>query len=234
MPRAQRSLGPLLALALAACAVEVRENPPPETLVQAPRPARRQPTSRRLAAPTVAPTPSAARVAPSTSALALRPSDELLTHVDSPAPSPDAARLFRESLAASPVAFAAPVHPHRVLQLGLEGTARGEAVDMKTDGPAQSANLEEGQRARMPVSLQAGDCSTFIAQGGLGVVELDLFLTTGEGDATRILAQDTREGPIAVIGGKDGCYVPRASIDGYLDVLLRKGKGPVLLQRYVR
>jgi hypothetical protein len=234
MPRALRSLLPLLALALAACAVEVRENPPPETLVKAPRPARRQPTARRLATPTVAPTASAALASPSARALAVRPSDDLLTHVDPPAPSPEATRLFRQSLSASPVALAAPTHPHRVLLLGLEGTARGEAAEMKTDGPAQSADLEEGQRARMPVSLRAGDCLTFIAQGGLGVVELDLFLTTGEGDATRILAQDTREGPIAVIGGKDGCFVPRASIDGHLDVLLRKGKGPVLLQRYVR
>ena len=46
-----------------------------------------------------------------------------------------------------------------------------------------SSTLAEGQRASIPVKLPLDACVVFIAQGGLGIMELDLFLTTGQGNA---------------------------------------------------
>jgi hypothetical protein len=86
------------------------------------------------------------------------------------------------------------------------------------------------------VTLAPGECATFIAQGGLGIVEVDLFLTTGQGSQARILAQDPTSGPIAVLGGKGACFrnpqQGAAQLD--LSVRARRGAGLVIVRGYRR
>jgi hypothetical protein len=48
----------------------------------------------------------------------------------------------------------------------------------------------------------------------------------------RVAAQDDRDGPIAVLGGKNGCITLRGPFAGDLYVQLRKGEGRVLVQAY--
>lgn len=122
--------------------------------------------------------------------------------------------------------------PPKVTALALENTARGEAAGMRPDGALRSAELEKGGRASVAMRLARGRCLTVIAQGGLGAVEVDLFLTSGEGSRRRIVAEDGRTGPIAVIGGRPGCF--RVPAEGLyeLHALLRRGEGPVLVRAY--
>src|SRR5689334_19667031 len=105
---------------------------------------------------------------------------------------------------------------------------------MKPSGEIFSTTLAEGQRATLPVKLAAGECATFIAQGGLGVIEVDLFLTGGEGVHARILAEDTATGPIAVIGGHGRCVTgpAGAGIEATLHAAVRRGAGVVLVRAY--
>jgi hypothetical protein len=96
------------------------------------------------------------------------------------------------------------------------------------------ATLAEGQRATMPVKLSPGECATFIAQGGLGVIEVDLFLTQGDGAAARIIGQDPATGPIAVIGGHGQCFAgaPGSGTLATLNAAVRRGAGVVLVGEY--
>jgi hypothetical protein len=98
------------------------------------------------------------------------------------------------------------------------------------------ANLAEGQRGTMPVKVGAGECVAFIAQGGLGVIEVDLFLTSEKGAAGKILAEDPTTGPIAVIGGRGKCVtgVAGTGTDAVLNVTVRRGAGVVLVREYRR
>jgi hypothetical protein len=109
---------------------------------------------------------------------------------------------------------------------------RGETAGLSAEGPRFGATLAEGQRARISVSFPAGACLTVVAQGGVGVVEIDLFLTTGDPGPVRIVAQDVRPGPTAVIGGKDDCFTFLEPFIGDLSVFARKGSGMVLLQQF--
>jgi hypothetical protein len=98
------------------------------------------------------------------------------------------------------------------------------------------AALREGERAAVPVTMTAGECATFVAHGGLGLVEVDLFLTTGAPPGVTILAEDARSGPIAVIGGRRRCFenTTGAPIEAELSVVARKGAGLVVVQEYRR
>lgn len=90
----------------------------------------------------------------------------------------EARRFFLERFGEAPRAFSSEPPP-RVTALALENTARGEAPGMRALGYLRTAVLAEGQRAVMPLPLTPKECVSLIAQGGLSVVEVDLFLTQG-------------------------------------------------------
>lgn len=150
-------------------------------------------------------------------------------------PDPESRRFFRERIA-EPSVSPSGAPPSRVTVLALENTARGEAAEMKPDADLITAVLAEGQRTTVPVSIAAGECATFIAHGGLGVIEVDLFLTQGKAAEVTILAQDSDVGPIAVIGGRDGCFKsPEGkALSAELSVVARRGGGPVVARVYRR
>ena len=149
-------------------------------------------------------------------------------------PDPKALELFRARMAAPAVPFAAAPSPPRVTAAALDDTRRGEAPGMKPDGPIYEAKLAEGQRATMPVKITPGECVTYVAQGGLGVIEVDMFLTAGDGERARVLAEDPSTGPIGIIGGHGRCFGAKAPIDATLHATARRGAGVVLLQAFRR
>ncbi|MDC0747371.1 hypothetical protein [Polyangium mundeleinium] len=200
-----------LALLLPACGSRADSQP----LVIDPLPPRRGRSSATVAA-------SASASAPASAADA----------EPAPVPDPEAARLFLEHYAAPALPLLPDVRPSRVLGLAFEGSVRGETAGMSAEGARFGATLAEGQRAWVPVSYPVGACVTVVAQGGLGVVEVDVFLTTGEPAPMRIVAQDARTGPTAVIGGKDDCFSFFEPFIGNLSVTVRKGSGMVLVQQF--
>lgn len=148
-------------------------------------------------------------------------------------PDPEAQRLFAKRLAqpAVPLDSTTP----RATELALADTARGQAPDMAPLGAIAGASLLEGQRAMMPVILAPGECATFIAEGGLGVIEVDLFLLLADRSAgVHVLAEDAGVGPIGVVGGGGHCYRSgRATpVAAELHVTVRRGAGVVLLRGY--
>jgi len=154
---------------------------------------------------------------------------------DGPQADPEAQRQFLDGLSQPSAPLAVTMRPPEVTAIGLTNTARGEAGSSTPDAAMTAAALQEGQRATMPVTLAPGDCTTFIAQGGLGLVEVDLFLTVGSGASLRILAQDPTSGPIAVIGGKTGgCFRnPQAApLAAEVAVRARRGAGLVIVRGY--
>jgi hypothetical protein len=162
---------------------------------------------------------------------AARPSE--LESVTEDKPDPEAQRAFQARIAQPAIRLtAAPPPP--VTKIALDDTRRGEAPGMKEAGPIYLATLAEGQRATLPVKLAPGECVTYIAQGGLGVIEVDLFLTTGEGSAGRILAEDPGAGPIAVIGGHGRCFegARETGTAALLHAMVRRGAGVVLVGSY--
>ncbi len=147
-------------------------------------------------------------------------------------PDPEALKLFQARLSRPAVPLGAAASPPIITAKALEETARGEAGDMKTLGGLASAELTEGNRAVMSVRLEAGACVTFIAQGGLGVAEVDLFLTTAGGG--RLLSEDRGNGPVAVVGGASGCVknADSSAVPAELHATVRRGNGVVLVQGY--
>ncbi|APR75509.1 Hypothetical protein A7982_00855 [Minicystis rosea] len=106
---------------------------------------------------------------------------------------------------------------------------------MRPSEALASAKLVEGQRATLAVTLAPGECATFIAQGGLGIADLDLFLVAADrSDGIRILAQDTNLGPIALIGGHGRCYKNPLDkpLAAELHTTVRRGTGIVLVRGY--
>jgi hypothetical protein len=175
---------------------------------------------------------------PATSSAAVKPAPAA-TATGRPPPEaaradPEAAKLFLEGIAQPPAMLSQASSPPKVTVVGLEHTARGEAGGMRADGAIIGAMLTEGQRASLAVTLAANDCATFVAQGGLGVVELDLFLTSGEGSSMRVIAEDPTSGPIAVIGGRAGCVAHggRAPLKAELHARVRRGAGLVLVRGF--
>lgn len=152
-------------------------------------------------------------------------------------PDPEAERFFRAHLREPAAALSpAPSPPPRVVALALANSARDHTYGMKPDAELSMAQLAEGKRASMPVTLPPGECTTFLAQGGLGTIEIDLFLTTGSGDDLRILGEDPSVGPIAVVGGHGRCFssATAAAISAELHLIMRRGGGAVLVRRYRR
>lgn len=207
--------------AASACRIEVTSGapvaPPPPAAPVAPAPI----SARAVAAPR--PASPAGQVPPP-------PSWE----ADAPAPDPEARRLFLARAVKPGAALEVAAKPPRVTALALDNTARGEAPGMRPQGSARSATLAEGQLAVLPITLAPGECATFIAQGGLGLVEVDLFLTAP--GSQQVLAEDSSSGPIAVIGGRGACFTHPgpAPLPAELHVQARRGAGVVLVQGYGR
>ncbi|WP_437774722.1 hypothetical protein [Sorangium sp. So ce1097] len=154
---------------------------------------------------------------------------------DAPEPDPEAARLFLSRVGQQRAPATAPVP--RVTALALENTARGEARGMTALGDVASLQIAEGESRAIQVRVAPGECAVFIAQGGLGVIEVDLFVTRGAPPALEIAAQDADSGPIAVIGGRGACFsvpappgTPPALVN--LHAQVRRGAGVVLVQGY--
>lgn len=105
---------------------------------------------------------------------------------------------------------------------------------MQPQSEPQALKIGEGERGTVAVRVEPGECAAFIAQGGLGVIEVDLFLTRGASPSLEILAQDTETGPIAVIGGRGQCFGNRggAPLSAELHAQVRRGGGIVLVQGY--
>ena len=152
------------------------------------------------------------------------------------APEPDALRFFLDHLAAPAVPPSSGAPPG-VATIALAHTALGETAGLTAQGPQVFARLLAGQRLSIPVSLPPGRCATFLAQGGLGVIEIDLFLTTSAvGTVPGFLASEVTSGPVAVIGGRRGCLpAPQgAPSELTLHAIVRRGEGAVLLQAFAR
>jgi len=140
---------------------------------------------------------------------------------------------FVASLASPGVGLTEQASASEVTLLALENTARDEARGLRADPEAWTAVLSNGQRALRPVSLAAGECITFIAHGGLGVVELDLFVTSR--GTSEVLAEDQQPGPVAVIGGlrRGRCFSGSgAPLQVDLHVRVRRGGGPVVVRAF--
>jgi hypothetical protein len=188
------------------------EPPPPEPI---------------LARPASAPSASAAASAKGPPPPPRRP-------IEDP-PDPEAQKLFR-TLLELPAIPLSNEPPPKVTALALANTARGEARGMTPDGPLLSALLGQGQRASRKVALAPGACVTYLAEGGLGVGEVDLFLSAGSGSDLTVLVEDSGGGPIGVIGGHDGCWPnpKKGAVDAELHVVVRRGQGVVLVQGFSR
>ena len=161
----------------------------------------------------------------------VRPSEHESVVVE--VPDPEAQRLFEKRLAAAAVPLDATMP--RVTEMALADTARGEAPDMTPIGAVAGASLLEGQRAMMPVTLGPGECATFIAEGGLGVIEVDLFLLLADrSSGLRVLAEDPGVGPVGIVGGRGHCYrnARATAVVAELHVTVRRGAGVVLLRGY--
>ncbi|MEP7126436.1 MAG: hypothetical protein ABJE95_36230 [Byssovorax sp.] len=209
-PAAGRSIGLALALSLLGCGGEHVEAP---LVIAAP--------PRRAVTSAGAPRSSADLKAPA-------PPPE--------APEPEALRFFLDHLSAPAVPLASAAPPG-VAAIALANSALGEAAGLAAQGPPVFARLAVGQRVTLPVSLPPGRCVTFLAQGGLGVIEIDLFLTTpATGAVPAFLASEVASGPVAVIGGRHGCLpTPEGAPPALeLHVVLRRGEGAVLVQTFAR
>jgi hypothetical protein len=188
------------------------------------------------ARPQVIAAPAHSASAKTSAPLAPRSSADLAPPPAPPeAPDPDALRFFLDHLGAPAVPPSSGA-PSRVAALALAGTALGETVGLTSQGPAVFASLTSGQRLTIPVALPPGRCATFLAQGGLSVIEIDLFLTTpaAEGKVPAFLAAELSAGPVAVIGGRRGCLAAPAGAPSALELhaVLRRGAGAVLVQAY--
>jgi hypothetical protein len=150
-------------------------------------------------------------------------------------PDPEAQKLFR-TLLEQPAIPLSKEPPPTVTALALANTARGEARGMTADGAVETALIGEGQRASKKVAIAAGACVTFLAEGGLGVGEVDLFLSSGEGTDLKVLVEDLGGGPIGVIGGHEGCWPnpTKGPLAAELHVVVRRGQGVVVVQGFVR
>jgi hypothetical protein len=152
------------------------------------------------------------------------------------APEPEALRFFLDHLAA-PAVTASSGAPPGVATIALANTALGETDGLTAQGPPVFARLLPGQRLTIPVALPPGRCATFLAQGGLGVIEIDLFLTTpADGKVPAFLASEVASGPVAVIGGRRGCIAAPAGAPSALELhaVVRRGDGAVLVQTFAR
>jgi hypothetical protein len=80
-----------------------------------------------------------------------------------------------ESLAAPGIAFAQASDPPKITEAALRNTALGAAFAMKPAGEIQAARDCARGTGEQAVTSRSGTCATFVAQGGLGTIEVDAF-----------------------------------------------------------
>lgn len=145
---------------------------------------------------------------------------------------PEAGKVLVANFARPPVA-PDDVLPPLTLE-ALEDTARGEARGLELDGDVHAAKLGEGERAVLSLEIELGQCITVIAHGGLGVMEVDAFVARHGLSPPHVLVQDSRNGPVSVVGGLAGCWPFLQRSPTTLDVIVqaRKGSGSVVYAVY--
>ncbi|MFO0617679.1 MAG: hypothetical protein U0414_34110 [Polyangiaceae bacterium] len=150
-----------------------------------------------------------------------------------PAPiDPEGARILSENYARAPVA---PDDRAPPLTLeALEDTALSEARGLELEGTIHSSNLREAERSALSIELAPGECITVIAHGGLGVMEVDAFVVRPSSDPPHVLAEDSRNGPVALVGGLAGCWPFLDREPATVDVVVqaRRGSGRVVYAVY--
>lgn len=141
-----------------------------------------------------------------------------------------AAESFLRAHRSAPKSFTAEP-PTSLTAMAAFATGLAEARGLAPDPTFYGARLAEGESAELGLSPASG-CVTVVAHGGLGVMEVDSFVIDGPPDAPRILAQDDRAGPAAVLGGQGAC-APIATGDATraprIVVIVRRGAGPVVM-----
>lgn len=144
---------------------------------------------------------------------------------------PAAEPFYRASLR-QPAKTLAPDAGTSLTALALTETSKAETKQLIADAALLGTKLAEGERAEAPAAAAGGSCVTGIAHGGIGVTELDVFLVDGPADAPVLLAQDTKSGPVAVVGGVSGCV--EAPPGARFVVIVRTGSGPIVARLYRR
>lgn len=124
----------------------------------------------------------------------------------------------------------------RVMLQALSNTALDAAFGMQPQSDVLGANLLEGELASHALTVPPGKCITYVAQGGLGTVEIDMMLVRKQKQAVSMMALDEQEGPIAVLGRGTSCVRHREPkpFEATLTVWMRKGSGLVLVRAYER
>lgn len=117
--------------------------------------------------------------------------------------------------------------PISLTALAAIATGHAEARGLAPDPTIYGARLAEGERAELVLTPAPG-CVTVVAHGGLGVMEVDSFVVDGTADSPRVLGQDDRAGPVAVLGGQGAC-VPLGGGAPRIIVIVRRGGGPVMM-----
>jgi len=121
----------------------------------------------------------------------------------------------------------------------LRELAELEAVGMQIEGDLIASKLVPGQLFEQEFRLQPGRCYTLVAVAGDGILELEAtFETFGPARAkTEILAQDTRTGTSAVIGGGETCFAwkpEQTPMAAKFVLRAGSGSGVVASQLYAR
>jgi hypothetical protein len=146
-----------------------------------------------------------------------------------PKQDPAAESFLRAHGSAAPKGFATEP-PTSLTAMAVFATGLAEARGLVPDPTFYGARLGEGERAELGLTPASG-CVTVVAHGGLGVMEVDSFVVDGPPDAPRILAQDDRAGPAAVLGGQGACAPLTGESGGAprVVVIVRRGAGPVVM-----
>ncbi len=146
---------------------------------------------------------------------------------------PDALAALRDSARLPALVLRSGEVPASLTAIALRDTARAEARGLTASGGVRYVVLGEGQRAAMPIDLRPADCVTVVVHAGLGVREVDAFVIAPAAPDGQVLAQETTGGPLAIIGGRGGCFRAAMSGTGEVVVVARKGAGPILVAVYV-
>jgi hypothetical protein len=146
-----------------------------------------------------------------------------------PKQDPAAESFLRAHGSAPPKGFSAEP-PTTLTAMAVFATGHAEARGLVPDSNLYGVRLAEGERAELGLVPPPG-CVTVVAHGGLGVMEVDSFVVDGPPDSPRILAEDDRAGPAAVLGGQGACAPLSSAQAGAarIVVIVRRGSGPVVM-----
>lgn len=157
-------------------------------------------------------------------------------------PRDPAARPYFVETLARPSHPLASTTPQSLTAQSVIDTSRVEARDAAGELALFEAKIGEGERAALPLAPKGDECFTAIAHGGLGVMELDVFIVAGSDGDPKFLAEDEKSGPVAVAGGRAQCPPSQPSCGPVcvsealesapglrVEVVVRRGRGPVVV-----